>query len=303
MKVAVSHNPDSRVVVSVNGEETDPLSFEGTIRNSRKTSSLSVWRGVRLQEGENRLVAVQYGDDDNEMATIKRTVYFAGRPVRAEVIQELSRLVADGKTPPMVALRLTDVNGKAARPGLVGQFSVDPPYRSLQSQVARGLDPGDSQAKDGQYLIGEDGVALLSLEPTTRSGEAKLNVAMRGEDREVLVWLTAQRQEWILVGLAEGTVGYNTVSGNMQSLDDAGGEEDTYTDGRTAFFAKGKVKGEYILTMQYDSAGPHGAAGDGLHGTIDPDTYYTLYGDSAEQDFTGTQPNRITRRRPRKNCT
>ena len=90
---------------------------------------------------------------------------------------------------------------------------------------------------------------------------------------------------FVLVGLAEGTAGYNVASGNMESLEDSGSEEDLFTDGRLAFFAKGRVKGEYLMTMSYDTNGPHGAAGEGHHGTIDPDTYYTLYGDAAEQDY------------------
>jgi outer membrane protein OmpA-like peptidoglycan-associated protein len=284
-RVAVKHGPGSRMLLLINGEEADPLTFEGTITNTSKQAALSVWRGVRLTDGDNQLVAVQYSKDGRELGRIEMPIYFAGRPVKVNVIPDLSRLTADGRTPPQVAIRLTDRNGKPARPGLVGQYSVLEPYRAWEQAGSSRNEMSDTGATRGQFLIGRDGMAKLSLQPTVRSGEAVLTVDVQGDEEEVRAWLTAERKDWILVGLAEGTAGYNTVSGNMQSLEDSGGKEDFYTDGRAAFFAKGRIKGEYLLTMQYDSNGPHGASGEGLYGTIDPDRYYTLYGDSTEQDY------------------
>jgi hypothetical protein len=63
--------------------------------------------------------------------------------------------------------------------------------------------------------VGEDGIAYLELEPTTRSGEAVVKLWLAGEEQSLPVWLTSDRRDWILVGLAEGTVGYNTVGGSL----------------------------------------------------------------------------------------
>jgi hypothetical protein len=56
-------------------------------------------------------------------------------------------------------------------------------------------------------------------------------------------------------------------------------------DGRVAFFAKGRIKGDFLLTMAYDSAREKKDARDRLQGTIEPDRYYLLYGDGTEQRF------------------
>ncbi|HSG27339.1 MAG TPA: hypothetical protein VLA34_02575, partial [Candidatus Krumholzibacterium sp.] len=229
-------------------------------------------------------VAMDAGGD--EVSRIEQAVHYSGPPAAMEYRPDLSRLTADGLTPPRIAVRLTDQVGYPARFGIMGQYYADAPRRTLQQAEAdRNRDLSGRRGSYSTYSVGEDGIAYLELEPTSRSGEAVVKLWLAGEEQSLPVWLRSDRRDWILVGLAEGTVGYNTVSGNMQSLEDAGVEEDLYYEGRTAFFAKGKVKGEYLLTMQYDTAGPHGAAGEGLHGTIDPDTYYTLYGDSAEQDY------------------
>jgi outer membrane protein OmpA-like peptidoglycan-associated protein len=286
LKLAVVHPPDQSVSIYLDGKEINPLHFDSKVKNDLQTAALSIWRGVDIVEGDNRLTAVGMDATGEEISRIEQTVHYSGSPVTMEYRPDLSLLTADGLTPPRIAVRLTDKAGYPARRGIMGQYYADPPHRTLQeSEARRNEDLSGRRGSYSTYSVGEDGMAYLELEPTSLSGEAVVKLWLKGEEQSLPVWLRSDRQEWILVGLAEGTVGYNTVSGNMQSLEDAGGEEDLYTDGRTAFFAKGKVKGEYLLTMQYDTAGPYGAAGDGPHGTIDPDTYYTLYGDSAEQHY------------------
>ena len=57
-------------------------------------------------------------------------MHFGGRPVRAEIDKAASKLVADGRTRPVIALRMFDKYGKPARAGTIAAFSVDSPYRS-----------------------------------------------------------------------------------------------------------------------------------------------------------------------------
>ena len=286
LKIAVVHPPGQRVRIQLDGKEINPLHFDSTVKNDLQIAALSIWRGVDIVEGDNRLTAVALDASGKEVSRIEQTVHYSGSPVTMEYRPDLSSLTADGLNSPRIAVRLTDAAGFPARSGIIGQYYVDPPHRTLQEAEAdRNEDLSGRRGSYSTYSVGKDGIAYLELESTSLSGEAVVNLWLGGEKESLAVWLKSDRREWILVGLAEGTVGYNTVSGNMQSLEDSGDEEDLYTDGRIALFAKGKVKGEYLLTMQYDTAGPHGAAGEGLHGTIDPDTYYTLYGDSAEQGY------------------
>ncbi len=286
LKIAVVHPPGQSIRIHLDGAEINPLHFGSTVKNDLQTAALSIWRGVDIVEGDNRLTAIAMDARGEEVSRIEQTVHYSGSPATMEYRPELSRLTADGLTPPRIAVRLTDKAGFPARRGIMGQYYVQPPHRTLQQAKAdKDRELAGRRGTYSTYSVGKDGIAYLELEPTSLSGEAELMLWVDGEEQSLPVWLRSDRPEWILIGLAEGTVGYNTVSGNMQSLEDAGDEEDLYTDGRIAFFAKGKIKGEYLLTMQYDTAGPHGAAGEGLHGTIDPDTYYTLYGDSAEQGY------------------
>jgi hypothetical protein len=107
------------------------------------------------------------------------------------------------------------------------------------------------------------------------------------------VWLRPEARDWILVGLAETTLGYNDISDNVQLADLAGLEDDYFEDGRVAFFAKGRIKGEYLLTMAYDSAKDTEAARDKLFGKIDPNRFYTLYGDNTEQGYEASSQEKL----------
>lgn len=289
LKIAIQHAPDAIVQLRVNGIAVDPLNFVGTELNQAKTVAISRWRGVDLGEGGNRLTAiVSDGDGDGTASeTLETHVHYGGGPARALVDEAASRLIADGTTQPVIAVRLYDAYGEPARPSTTGAFAIDPPYRSLwevESLTENQLVAvGD---REPLYRVGPDGLAYLKLEPTTITGEATVRLRFDGDrQQELRVWMAPAPRDWILVGFAEGTLGYNTLDDNMVTAADAGFEDDRYTDGQVSFFAKGQVKGEYLMTLAYQSDIDEGEADNQLFGTIDPNRYYTLYGDTTEQRF------------------
>ncbi len=287
LRIAVKHAPGQAVELTLNGEPVSPLSFEGTDTNGEKTVSLSRWRGVDLQENDNVLVMTVHDKDGTIVRSVERVVHLSGGPVRAEIDREASSLVADGRTRPVIAVRLYDRWGQPARPESMGTYRVDPPYRSwFEVESLRDNQLLALGSREPVYRVGADGLARIELEATSRSGEVVLHMEYRDQrEEELRAWLEPAARDWILVGFAEGTAGYNTLSDNVQSARDAGNEEDFYTDGKVSFFAKGRVKGEFLLTLAYDSDRDEEAARQRLHGTIDPDRFYTLYGDATEQQF------------------
>ena len=71
----------------------------------------------------------------------------------------------------------------------------------------------------------------------------------------------------------------------MESLKAGDATENLYQDGRVAFYAKGQVKGEWLLTISYDTAKSKSSVGNSLFQHIDPESYYTLYGDATQQQY------------------
>ena len=291
----MKHDPRKPIKLLLNGVEVDSLYLDGTVKSDDNRVAVNLWRGVQLEEGDNSFEAVQFDETGAETARVKRVIHYSTPPVKAEFVPAKSRLAADGKTPPVIALRLTDKDGHPARPGVIGEYTILPPYAARQRvdelKQASVTEPVEDRLK---YLVDEDGMVLIELQPTTKSGEAVLRLNLVSGVQEVRGRLKPDYRDWILVGLGEGTVGYSAVAGHMESLRDAGEDEKLYQDGRLAFFAKGKIKGSWLLTMAYDSAKGRGNAGDtGLFQTIDPNSYYTLYGDASSQQYDASSARKL----------
>ena len=292
VNLAVKHDPRNSLKLFLNGVEVDPLTFEGTLK--RDVAAVSSWHGVMVVDGDNLFEAVQYDDAGAETARLKRIIHYSTLPVMAEFDSVSSKLIADGKNPPIIAVRLTDKDGHPAREGIIGEFTLTPPYVTLGGSESTPSSLPTPTASRLTYRIGENGVALIKLQPTMKSGEVVVILNLLSGQKEVRGWLKPEYRDWILVGLGEGTVGYNTVAGKMESLHDAGQEEHFYEEGRLAFYAKGRIKGEWLLTMAYDSAkGKGDVINPGLFQTIDPNSYYTLYGDGARQEYDASSSRKL----------
>lgn len=284
IKVAVRHLPAQQVTLEVNGTPAHILNFDGAESNEAKTVAVSRWRGIELKDGENTLVAVVRGADGAEIERLERQVHYAGGAVQAVLAREASHLVADGRTHPVIALRMTDLYGKSARPGTQGTWKVLAPHRSWwEVETMHDNKFVTVGEREPTFSVDADGIARLELEPTTQAGAAI--VTLRFDERhrqEIRVWLEPEARDWILVGIAEGTAAFNSISSNMQAAKETGLEDGYTTDGRVAFFAKGVVKGEYLLTAAYDSAKDTAEAKRRLLGVVDPNRFYPLYGDATE---------------------
>lgn len=295
IKIAISHAPDQTVELKVNGQPANPLDFDGVTRNLAGTVALSRWRGVDLIEGENTLAAIIHAADGHEIGRLDRTVHFGDGAVHAELVREKSVLAADGTTRPVIALYMVDRFGKPARNGTVGGFSVDAPYRSwFEVQSLHDNELLSVGRRDPVFEVGRDGISRIELEPTAQAGTVVLHLRYSDRHHEELhVWLEPQARDWVLVGIASGTAAYNSISKNLQSAKDAGIEDGYGKDGRVAFFAKGAVKGSFLLTAAYDSDRARDSSQQRLLSTIEPDRYYTIYGDATEQRFEAPSADKL----------
>lgn len=294
-KVAIQHEAGQTVDLTLNGAAVNELTFTGVTTNTAGTVAVSVWTGVALVDGTNELRAVVWNADGSKATGIRRTIHYTGGPIRAEIVKEKSRLIADGKTKPILALRLFDRSGKPARAGVVGNFRVDAPYRSAWAEKDdrknKLVAVGDRSAT---YKVDADGVALLELAPTTQTGEVTVVLPFQNyREQEIRAWLKPAQRDWILVGFAEGTAAHATISDNMVAAAAAGFEEGYYDEGRVAFFAKGSIKGEYLLTVAYDSDRNRDEMRDRFDTVVDPNAYYILYADTAEQRFEAASQRKI----------
>ncbi len=281
--VATKHELGLELEVRVNGAAVNPLSYMGIVADRRQGVAVSRWDNVAISEGENLIEVIISDDSGEEVARMRSNVHFSGRPVRAEFVPEASYLVADGITPPVIAVRLFDRDDHPARPGLSGEFSLQGEFTTLNP--GKELDKLGNSKSQGyeRYLVRKDGIAYIQLEPTSNIGEVRVFLEFDDMRNETIkARLVPGSRDWILVGLVEGMLGYNDVSGNMDAFRQSDLDDDLVTDGRTAFYAKGRVPGDWLLTAAYDTDKD---TGDRLRQQIDPNRFYTLYGDGTEQRY------------------
>lgn len=281
VRLAVSHGAKDRVDVTVNGELANPLTFEGTVSDHGRGTAVSSWRNLSLRPGNNQLKAT-VTDRTGTVLVLERVVHYSGAPVRAELVAAASHLVADGVEPSVLAVRLFDRDGHPARPGTTGEFFVDAPYRAYNP--ARHLSElGAENTGYQRYVVVDDGIAYIQLEPTGDGGEVILRFNFdRNRSDSVRARLLPVAREWVLVGYAEGTIGFDTLSGNRADAEADSLGADLTSDGRVAFYAKGQIKGDVLLTLAYDTDKERRRE---LARQIDPNQFYTLYGDGSEQRF------------------
>lgn len=287
VRIAIRHLAGHSVRLSADGKPVDAIAFDGAGKSADGRHAVSLWRGVPIGDGATMFMAEIIDANGVTVETMTRSVHFSGSPLRAALLRDRSRLIADGITRPVIAIRLTDRDGKPVRHGLVGDFGVNAPYQpaiSADARQARQL-AGLERARPVWRVEGDDGVAIVELEPTTTSGTLAITLPLRDEnvtrEQRIEAWLDPGDRPWTIVGFAAGTAGFNTLDSRAEGLGEDG--DRWFSDARLALYAKGRIKGKWLLTLAYDSDKERDEAR--FAGTIDPDAYYTVYADRSERRF------------------
>ena len=299
VRIVIKHAAGQSVLLrSPDGEAVNALNFDGTQLSADQKMAVSIWRGVPLAEGENIFTAEIIDSAGRQVQKLSRAIHYANTPARAVLVPEQSILLADGRNSPVIAARILDRDGRPVRAGVMGSLRIQTPYRSQQeiefeqTRQLAGLDRFEPQYR----VEGDEGIAYIELAPTTESGNVQLDlgfpVSGNGVRRQELhAWLEPRARDWVVVGFAEGSAGYNTLKDNNQALEGRV-EDGSYTDGQISLYAKGRVLGKWLLTMAFDSDKPDDRR-KSLLGTIDPNEYYTLYGDGAQQRYDAPSQDKL----------
>ncbi len=277
IKIAIMHRSDELVKLFINGKKVDMLNFDGYIKSADKKWVIDRYRGVDIDESDNILEAKIYTKDIKYLRTIKQKVHLSTSPVRAELIESKSNLIADGVTPPVLAIKLRDRSGYPLREGMSGTFSVLAPYFAKR-RFEQESDSILNRSEELRYIVANDGIAYIELEPTTLSGEAKIHFPFQQQDRFVSAWLNAKDRDWIFVGFAKGSVGYNIIKKKMKKR-----KKSEFVKGaQLSFFAKGSISKNTLLTIAYNS-NKSSKERDFFHKEFDLREEYSIYGDNAIQ--------------------
>lgn len=272
----------------VDGKEVPEKRIGFTLKDEKSGKSLYSYIGVDFGKRGMHKLEVQGVDPFGNVRFRKTASIKRSGEITTIKLKSAEGNIADGKTPVKFSLVLHDNEGTPilAAAELELREGTLVPLRQPDIFAAppiAGSHPIVQMNKEGEVLF----------QPVNKSGPYRVVLAYNNITVEAETYVQPKMRDWILVGLAEGTIGYNTVSKNMENLKNAGIDEDYYKDGRVAFFAKGQIKGKWLLTMAYDSAKTKENSGNALFQTINPETYYTLYGDGSQQQSDAASTHKL----------
>lgn len=284
--IGIKHGVGETISLELNEKPVSPLNYEGRDSNSDQSVMLSRWKGIDLQKGKNRFNVTVKDSNGQIVRQFDHDLHFATDIDRVSGVPDRSILVADGRTHPQLAIRLEDASGHAVNAGRVVKVDVVQPYQlASKDRLFRDNDLLDPLSARADVTVGADGIALVKLEPTLQTGKVSIMVTLdNGRIVPIHMYLEPEKRDWIIVGLAEGSAGYQTIKDKSITFSNS---DQTISDDRVAFFAKGMIKGEWLMTVAVDTDKTSTDRDGGFLQEIDPNAYYTLYGDRSYQEYEG----------------
>ncbi|WP_371378362.1 OmpA family protein [Thalassotalea aquiviva] len=274
---AIRFRLDSRLkpklFVDAKEVSADRQAYKSANRETGKTTYNYI--GVEVgEQGEHEVLLQGIGPFGNARYEQKITVTRTGEVQKLRLVQAQGN-IADGKTPLKIQLALLDNQGNHI-PSEVKLSIENSSLKPFQNEHER----NNLEADGSQLTMAPDGTVLFN--PVAKAGLYSADIIYDDEVAEhIKFYVSPYLRDWILVGFAQGTLGYNHLSGHMESLTANDFDDDLYQDGEIKFYAKGRVSGDWLLTLAYDSSKK--VQEEILNQTITPGAYYTLYGDASMQ--------------------
>jgi hypothetical protein len=139
----------------------------------------------------------------------------------------------------------------------------------------------------GVQVFVDKGEALVDYYPPALSGTHKIAVRNGLGRYEAEVKLLADDSKRIVAGVVEGVV---RLPGSVEPATGLEGFDGVTTGVGGELYLQGKIKGDVLLTLRYDSDLD---TEERLFRDIDPERYYPVYGDASERGYDAQSRSRL----------
>jgi outer membrane protein OmpA-like peptidoglycan-associated protein len=216
-------------------------------------------------------------------------------------------LPADGLSQVPVKIKVLDAQGNPIKGKLIAKIKADgvkiAPHTSA-NEVDKLIDSIGKRLGQDEVEV-KDGEATFNLVAPSSALDVLLSVTVGKEVAKGKIAFAPDVRPLIAAGVVEGiiNIGRNGSSAITPSTGLSDGFErelrrwqrtfdggDISLAGRTTFFVKGTIKGEYLLTAMYDSEKNTRSR---VLKDINPDKYYPVMGDSAQRGYEAKSSERL----------
>ncbi|WP_227691517.1 SdrD B-like domain-containing protein [Psychrobacter aestuarii] len=273
----------------VNGKPVSEDHIGKTAEQEKQQVTAFDYYSVELQRGKNTLRGVSTDVTGKVVSEQSLTVIAPDSLQDIEYRTQDTLVEADGVSEYQVVIRLKDRNDLpyiASMP-----VTIDTSIGSINL-------PDGSKDQAGTQVIVSGGELLIPVTAPNAPGQGELVINTGNTKKVIPLQFTAKLRPLIAVGIVEGSISLRDFdSSNIsdgegafeQELHAFSGDDNHRASGRAAFFLKGKVRGDYLLTLAYDSD----KKGERLFRDIEPGEYYPVYGDASAKGFDAQSTSKL----------
>ena len=245
--------------------------------------------GIPLEAGNNTLTIKAYDANEQEVDSTSITVIAPGDIKTVTTQIDTPIIEADGVSKIYAQVTLRDAQGTPVANDTL--ITVD---SNVGTIVNKDLNPD----LPGVQLMVTDAQVLVEILSPQTPGKGTLKITANGIESAQTIQFIPSLRPLIAVGIIEGSISLKDFDSKQVSADQGifekelqefAGNDDLAANGRAALFLKGKVRGDYLLTLSYDSD----KKGERLFRDIRPDDYYPVYGDASAKGFDAQSTSKL----------
>ncbi len=279
----------SSFTLYANGKAVSEQQIGKTAEQEKQKVTAFDYYAVDLKRGSNTLRGV--ATDVNGKVISEQTINVL-TPDSLQAIDyrtQDSLVPADGMSEYQIVVSLKDRDGRP--------YVASTPI-TIDTNIGRiNLKDGSKEAAGTQITV-KGGELLIPVTAPSVPGKGELVIDTGSRKQVIPLQFTAQLRPLIAVGIVEGAISLKDFDGGQitdaqgafeKELHEISGNDDYAASGRAAMFLKGKVRGDYLLTLAYDSD----KKGERLFRDIEPGEYYPAYGDSSAKGFDAQSTSKL----------
>ncbi|MBN1663725.1 MAG: DUF11 domain-containing protein [Deltaproteobacteria bacterium] len=278
-RVIVKAPANTVLTLAVNGEKVNNRRIGREIKYEPGNVVLYEFIDIRLKTGEENLLRAEIHDTFGILRGEKQIrVEAVGDPAGISIVTDRKEAAADGKSQIGVIVSLTDEKGRFV-----------PAVDAITAEVSAGhiLEKDADPSTDGHQIVCQNGKARFTVIAPRETGEARIDVQVNDLHESASLYFVPHLRPMFIVGLGEIVLGHGRSSGDISYLKERAFFGDgTYLDGRGAFFLKGNIYKDFLLTAAYDS---NKKRSDELFREsdtrLDGEDKYPIYGDESKVGY------------------
>ncbi len=287
IRVLIKAPMGTNLILTANGNPVDNKHIGKQIQYAPGRVVVYEFIDIQIRAGEENLIKAEIRDPFGIVRGQKEIRIDAiGEPVRITIAPDQREAAADGTSKIGVTVSLEDKKGHKVTNILAVTVEV-----SKGDILEKDADP----FTEGHQIFCEKGVARFTIIAPRETGKSKIYIQANSLSESADLYFVPYLRQMLITGVGEMVLGHGRSSGELDYLKDRSWFDDgTYADGRGAFFMKGNIYKDFLLTAAYDSDKKRSDELFRESDTrVDSEEKYPIYGDESKVSYEATSRDNL----------